>query len=274
MLLLRRSYSFSERVKSFFSYRIDEWFFATSNELSIMHNHYIISTYRVKEMKVMCNNNNCLRHTSPLVDILSKELYRSDIETCIDLIQYDELWREELYLEHLYTPFLTTWEPNIEISLEEFLIESYEWEELLDHTPEYKRCRSFFTWIHPSKVRHIDSLEVFKKSNTGNLWNILEWEKNSFLMTLIRRKRRYILTVKKYLSGSTIARMSHKCECKRRLPWAIVSKNSSHLCSRKIQRNWCHYLSWVYRDGEKLSREHSVRMIRIMRAIAIKNLQL
>ena len=51
-----------------------------SDELSITHNNDIISTYRVEEMEVVRNNNNCLRHTSPLVDILSKEFDGSDIE--------------------------------------------------------------------------------------------------------------------------------------------------------------------------------------------------
>lgn len=139
-----------------------------------MHNHYIVSTYRVQEVKIVCNNNNCLRHTSPLVDILTKEVYCPDIETRIYLIQYDNLGIEELYLEHLDTTFLTTRESYIQIALKEALIESYGWEELLHHTTEYKRCWGLVAWMETGKIRSIDCFEVFKESNPRDLWNVLK----------------------------------------------------------------------------------------------------
>lgn len=54
---------------------------------------------------------------SPYVDLLAKYINRIDIKTGIYLIEYDDRWTQESYLEEFDTTFLTTRESDKKITI-------------------------------------------------------------------------------------------------------------------------------------------------------------
>ena len=122
----------------------------------------------------MRNNNNKLRHTSPLINLSCEDLYRPDIESRVDLIEKYHTRIKEGYLEHLDTPFLSSRESYIEISIEKLCIESIFWKQLLDHTSEHKSSRGLYSRIFQSECMRVYRAKVFEKTDTRDLWDILE----------------------------------------------------------------------------------------------------
>lgn len=156
--------------------------------LSRLHYHHLIYLYRIKKMEIMGNNNNQLRHTSPFFYLLGEDIYRSDIESCIDLIEKYTHRVEKSYLKHLYTTLLSSREPDIEISIKEFCIESIFRKHLFYHTSKYKRGRSFGIRIMECKVMTINRTEVFEKSYPWDFRNILKREEHPSICEEIRSK--------------------------------------------------------------------------------------
>lgn len=103
VVVLFLGHSFLETCLSHFFY---EFFSAMAIYLSRLHDYHSIDIYSIKKMKIMRNNNDQLRHTSPLVDLLRQDVYSTDIETRVDLIEDDDPRIEERYLEHLDTALL------------------------------------------------------------------------------------------------------------------------------------------------------------------------
>ena len=164
----------TEHLKSPFSHCLDELLSAMSIYLSRLHYHYSIYTYGVEKMKIMRNNNNELRHASPLVDLSCEDLYCPDVESCVDLIEKYHAGVKECYLEHLDTPLLSSRESHIEISIEELHVKSVFWKEFLDHTSKYESCRWLRTRIFQSECMSIHCTEILEKAYTRDLRDILK----------------------------------------------------------------------------------------------------
>jgi hypothetical protein len=128
--------------------------------LSRLHYQHLINIYRIEKVKIVGNNNNQLRHTSPLVDLFREDIDSTDIETRVDLIEDDHTRIKEGNLEHLNTTLLSSRESHIEITVEELRIESIGWQHLLYHTTKYKWCGSFLARMSSSEGVSIDSAEI------------------------------------------------------------------------------------------------------------------
>lgn len=76
--------------------------------VSILHDDDLVNIDSIKEMEVMSDENNRLTSEMPLVDLLAKYVDCVDIETRIYLIEYDNTWIEEGYLEEFDTTFFAT----------------------------------------------------------------------------------------------------------------------------------------------------------------------
>ena len=86
--------------------------------LSILHYQYSVYIDRIKQMKIMRNNNTCFSFCPPYVDLSSKELDSTDIKSRIYLIEEYSIRIKELDLKHFDTSFFPTRESYIEISIE------------------------------------------------------------------------------------------------------------------------------------------------------------
>lgn len=130
--------------------------------LSRLHYQHAINIYRVKEMEVMRNNNNQLRHISPFFYLLRQDIYCSDIKSCIDLIEKNTLWIKESNLKHLYASFFSSGESDIEITIEKLGIKSIFWKHFFYHSPEDKRSGCLHIWVFECEMVRIDRSKIFE----------------------------------------------------------------------------------------------------------------
>jgi hypothetical protein len=106
--------------------------------VSILHDDDLINIDSIEKMEVVSDENNRLTGEMPLVDLLAKYVDCVDIETRIYLIEYDNTWIEESYLEEFDTTFFAARKSNKEISIKKLGIKSKSRQHLLDHTTKYK----------------------------------------------------------------------------------------------------------------------------------------
>lgn len=161
-------------LKSFLSDIVYEFLSAMAIYLSRLHYEHSIDLYRVEKMKVMRNNNNKLRHTSPFFYLPPEDIYSTDIKTRINLIEKYTCRIKKSDLEHLYTSFFSSRESYIEISIEELGIESIFWKHFFYHPPKDKWSRSLHIWILKGEMMRVYRTKVFEKANTWDLRNILK----------------------------------------------------------------------------------------------------
>lgn len=161
-------------LESILSNVIDKCLFAMSIYLSILHNYHTIDVYAIKEVKIMRNNNNYLRHASPFFYLGLEDVERSDIESRIYLIKEDKLRIKKSDLKHLYPTLLSSGKSDIEISIKEFWFNTIFWEHLLHHTTKYEWGWYFFSWMLFFKSMIVDRSKVLYKSDSWDFWHILK----------------------------------------------------------------------------------------------------
>jgi hypothetical protein len=142
--------------------------------VSISHHDDTIDVDTIEEVEVVSDEDDRLACCSPCVDLLAKYVDRVDIETRVDLIEDDDRWFQECYLEELDATLLTTRESDEEITVEDRWIESETREHLLDHTTKYeRRWRLGICCMLPDKVSIVDRTEILRYPYTWDLWDIL-----------------------------------------------------------------------------------------------------
>ncbi len=166
--------SYEILLKSFLSDVVYEFLSAMAIYLSRLHYYHSIDLYRVEKMKIMRNNNNKLRHTSPFFYLPPEDIYSTDIETRVDLIEKYTCRIKKGDLEHLYTSLFSSRESYIEIPIEKLRIESIFWKHFFYHPPKDKWSRSLHIWILEREMMRIYRTKVFEKPNTWDLRNILK----------------------------------------------------------------------------------------------------
>ena len=95
--------------------------------VSILHDDDLINIDSIEKMEVMSDENNRLTSEMPLVDLLAKYVDCVDIESWVNLIEYDNTWVKKRYLEEFDTTFFTTGKSNKEISIKKLGIKTKSW---------------------------------------------------------------------------------------------------------------------------------------------------
>lgn len=142
--------------------------------MSISHHDDTIDVDTVEEVEVVSDEDDRLACSSPCVDLPTQYVDSIDIETRVDLIEYDHSRIQECDLEELDTPLLTTRESDEEITIEYRWLESESGEHLLDHTAEYEWRWRLGVCVLASKVCIVDRTEVLRYAYTWDLWDILQ----------------------------------------------------------------------------------------------------
>ena len=140
----------------------------------VSHHDDTVDIDTVEEMEVVGDEDDRLTDRSPCVDLLAEYVNRIDIKTRVYLIEDDHLGLQESNLEELDTTFFATRESDEEVTIEDRWIESESWEQLLDHTAEYKRRWRLRVDMLTSKVCIVDRTEILRYAYAWDLWDILQ----------------------------------------------------------------------------------------------------
>lgn len=164
----------------------------------------------IEKVEVMRDEDNRFSFFLKGGDLGNEYIYSSNIESRVDLIEYDRIWIKKPDLKEFDTSFFASRESDIEISIEKSCLDTKFVKEFRQDASKEKGREWFRQGVFELLVGIVDGFEVFDEGNSRYFRNILKGEKYPFFTSFVWIHLGNIDSTQEKLTCGMVAWMSEK----------------------------------------------------------------